>query len=322
MPLDGVGRCRTAHAEQAREARQRSALADGAALLVQIQADFRNGLPGVLPGSVDVAVVRFVTEREVGFVRAEPVGQRAQTQEHVLEGGSGRERRRASIERSREPPAHQSADAPDAARGFEAPEGAPDLRIGLACTLELQRQAVVGERRHQEIADRLAVSVVPGREFAPAERGEEPRGGFGVDSGQNRCNVQRVAGPLDGAPALHIIGEPDLRLEAGVDFSDVVKRGEYAQPCDRCRIQVMQATRAGQAPSDSGLGQQCFQARPHIRQVMLQQVNALGTSLPVGVCLGPEPAKVGGRSDAGRNVHAHRRNPRCSLCRQLAVSCQ
>ena len=128
----------------------------------QVQPYRVDGLLGPLPRSLDIVVLGRINVSEPFFVRADPVGPVTQAQEHVLEGGSARQRRRARCERGGEPQAQQPADATHAVLGVQVVEPPPDGRVLVTrAAFQLQRPAVMRERGYQHRADRLAVAVVP-----------------------------------------------------------------------------------------------------------------------------------------------------------------
>ena len=66
------------------------------------------------------------------------------------------------------------------------------------------------------------------------------------------------------------------------------KRGEHAQPRRRYRVNIIHAGSTRQTPPDGRLRQQRLKARAHVRQVMLQQVNAARVA---AIRLPPEPRR-------------------------------
>ena len=164
--LNGVGCC-VGDTERDAKFRQGGQRVKSVPLAVDIQPDFRDRALGFVPCGLHVVGAGLSAEREVDFVGANPVGQHAQAQEHMLKRGCRRERRSAACPGRGKPVSHQPADVLHTTPGVQCAEGAPDDRILGSAALHIQRPAVVRQCGHEQSADRLPVAVVPGQKIIP-----------------------------------------------------------------------------------------------------------------------------------------------------------
>ena len=91
----------------------------------------------------------------------DPVGQGAETQEHVLELRRRRQGRRTVGEGIGKPPLGQFPNAVDTPGRNEAAAAVPERRVGVEMPLHLQGLPVVRQRGDEQGADGLASTVVP-----------------------------------------------------------------------------------------------------------------------------------------------------------------
>ena len=267
-PLYGVGREPEERVEAARAGERIPLRGD-------VQPDLAQCAGGRRPGDgEEVVVVRLVPVREPLLVGADPVGERTQPQEHVLELWPGGQRERALVERGGEPPAHCCADAGHLLSRAQLAVVAPQPGVDGRVVIQRQRPAVVRKRGDEQRAHHLAAAVVPGVDGLPppVELVEEPAGGLAVLVGQHGRELPVVAGVARPAPARVVAAGPHPRLEAYVDLADVVHRGEQRQARRRLVVERGEAAAPGQAPPDGRLRQQRLEARAHVGHVVLEQV--------------------------------------------------
>ena len=287
-PLYGVGREPEERVEAARAGERIPLRGD-------VQPDLAQRARGPRPGDGEEVVVgRLVGVCEPLLVGADPVGERAQPQEHVLELRPGGQRERVLVERGGEPPAQQRADAGHLLARAQFAVVAPQPGVGGLSAFQRERPAVVRQRGDEQPAHRLGAVVVPGVDGLPppAELVEEPAARLAVVVEKHWDQLAVVAGVARPAPVGMVVAGPHPRLEADVDLADVVDRGEQRQARRRLVVERGEAAAPGQAPPDGRLRQQRLEAGAHVGRVVLEQVDLLRPGLAVGLGLRPESAGV------------------------------
>ena len=84
-----------------------------------------------------------------------------------------------------------------------------------------------------------------------------------------------------------------------------MERGEDAEPRHRRRIEVAAPARPGKASPDEWLAEDLLHARADVGEVMLEQVDALGTAATVRLRLSPKPLGVRATESRGRCAVSH-----------------